>query len=179
MAWQVGMSRAWGGMDFEDVKPPLSIVSACGIYDLPLLVRRNKDVEAYREFVVGAFGEEEEVWKNVSPVRWEDYNQSWDGDGRSKLVAVLAHSREDELVDWGQVEGMERCLSMQQRRKRRTNAEQEQEGKETDGHRAWNGHFRVLEIEGRHDEIWQEGEMARAIKVALDMLSTSEVENEL
>lgn len=187
LAWQVAMSRVWEYTDFEDVRPPLGIVSVCGIYHLPLLVRRNQHVEAYREFVVGAFGAEEEVWEAVSPARWEEYNQSWLGDGRRKPVAVLAHSRGDELVEWGQVEDMEACLSMRQGREKRdnnNNAEQGQEGeekeKEKDGQGGWNGIFRVLEIEGRHDEIWQKGEeMARAIRVALDMLSKSEGENEI
>lgn len=89
------------------------------------------------------------------------------------------------MVEWGQVEDMEACLSRRQRREKRdnnNNAEQGQEGeeKEKDGQGGWNGIFRVLEIEGRHDEIWQKGEeMARAIRVALDMLSKSEGENEL
>ncbi len=183
MAWQVAMSRTtWARDDFEDVSPPLAIVSLCAIYDLPLLVSTYKDVRAYREFVVAAFGEEEEAWERVSPARWRDYNLTWDGSGgggsdsqRGELVAVLAHSRADELVDWAQVEGMQRCLQMQQRRKRNRQErereqEPEQEGKHAHG--GWEGDIRVLEIEGTHEEVWQKGEeMARAIRLALEMLS--------
>lgn len=205
------MSRSWdraasprsaaGGEDVLPPPPPLlpprAIVSVCAVYDLPALVRVHEEEEGglYRRFVEGAFGADERVWEAVSPAWWRGYGASWGGgesEGAGVVVAVLAHSREDGLVEWGQVEGMERGLRRQQvrwRRRRRLLAcgeeseeegegegeEEEEETGDADGESGgWNGDFQVLEIKGQHDEVWRSGEeMARAVRVALDMLGRS------
>lgn len=112
-------------------------------------------------------------------------------------VAVLAHSRTDGLVDWSQLEAMHTSL--------RTVQEEQQQQQQlvvprTDvdtgtypaGQAAGHGgrHVKtlhsspittvtalttVVELHGRHDEIWQTGtEMARAVRVALEMLGERE-----
>jgi pimeloyl-ACP methyl ester carboxylesterase len=157
-------------LDFEDVQPPMAIVSVCAIYDLPLLVQTHGDVLAYRQFTSAAFGEDERLWEGVSPARWAEYAKTWGEAGgdasagrRKKPVVVLAHSRDDELVDWVQVEQMEMTLRQMQRR----------------NGGGWSGDFQVLAIKGKHQEVWQKGEeMARAITVALDKLDRAESRNE-
>ncbi len=176
--------RGEGKEGFEDVIPPLGIVSVCAIYDLPILVQTHGDVEAYREFTAGAFGEDEGVWEGVSPSRWGSYGESWNSGGEEEeessggsvrkegkrkkgSVAVLAHSRDDELVDWGQLVAMEDTLRKQQQQQ-----QQQQRSKQGNGSAAWRGDIQVLELKGKHNEVWRQGvEMARAIRAALDMLA--------
>ena len=142
------------------------------MYDIPLLVQTHAGV---LQFTEGAFGPEDEgLWEAVSPARWSDYGSSWKLDGGSGRkgapVAVLAHSSEDELVQWGQVEAMERALKAPQQQRRGA-------GATDNGTPGWEGIFQVLELKGSHNEVWQQGEqMARAITLALDMLDASESE---
>lgn len=153
-------------LDFEDVQPPKAIVSVCAIYDLPLLVQTHGDVPSYWQFTSAAFGEDERLWEGVSPARWAEYAKTWGEAGgdastgrRKKPVAVLVYSRDDELVDWVQVEQMEKALRLMQQR----------------NGGGWSGDLKVLAIKGKHQEVWQKGEeMVRAIRVALDMLDRAE-----
>ena len=55
---------------------------------------------------------------------------------------MLVHSREDEMVDWSQVEVMERCWSEKQEWENKTGGKVE---------------MTIQEIKGRHAEIWQKG----------------------
>ena len=189
------MRRTWDVQvqgEFDDVHLPVAIVGVCGIYDLPLLVERHEHVAAYRDFSVGAFGADERVWADVSPARWRGYAQDWAGGECEKaeeqpspsppvVVAVLAHSRDDGLVDWDQAERMESALLDAQAEGRGGQDDEEGEGEGEaagTGVRAGRGgksqvqiQVQVVELEGSHDEIWRRGdEMARAINVALDML---------
>lgn len=85
----------------------------------------------------------------VSPTSGE-YEESWP-DGR---VVVLAHSREDELVEWEQVDLMERALKAQ----------------------GWDGasterRLDLIELKGKHDQVWEEGkELARAIEAIMELV---------
>jgi kynurenine formamidase len=146
MALQVAMGRRWtesGPLreSQDDVVPPLAILGIDGLYDLPLARDTYKDDPFYQRFLEGAFGKNEDDWARASPARWTRYAESW---GKGSLV-VLAHSHDDELVDWGQVEAMDRCWREMQ--------EGEGDGK-ANGKLA---EMRVMEIEGRHAEIWQKG----------------------
>ena len=81
---------------------------------------------------------------------------------------MLAHSRDDELVEWEQVELMEKALLSENgggfRRRDGTGKEEEEE----DGRESTKG-VTVLELRGKHDQIWEEGgEMARAVSVTLE-----------
>lgn len=161
LALQVGMGRGWGGGggggngvrvgvgEAKEVIPPLAIVGLEGIYDVPALVRRHADMDVYREFVAGAFGDDEGVWRRVSPTgaRFDD---TW-ATGR---CVVLAHSRGDELVEWEQVEAMREVL-------RRQGWEENGRGRR----------LVMLEVSGNHDEVWEDGkEVAKAIGCAVQNL---------
>lgn len=151
LALQVLMKRYWG-VQYEstaalqlNVVPPLAVLGIEGLYDLPALVRYHSDSAFYRNFVEAAFGPKEANWKAASPTS-ADLGASWE-DG--KLV-VIAHSREDELVEWEQPDLMMKTLSSQ--------------GFKTSGSRR----ARLLELKGKHDQVWEEGvEVARAIEFAV------------
>ncbi|KAI5369797.1 Putative alpha/beta hydrolase-3, kynurenine formamidase, vertebrates/fungi-type [Septoria linicola] len=148
LALQVAMKRQWRAQHASssalgvNVVPPLAILGLEGLYDLPALVEYHSDSTFYRDFVAAAFGPEKADWKAVSPTSAE-LNQSWvDG----KLI-VIAHSREDELVEWEQPELMMKSLSSQ--------------GFDDSGSRR----AKLLELKGNHDQVWEEGpEVARAIE---------------
>ncbi|KAF2207950.1 hypothetical protein CERZMDRAFT_114912 [Cercospora zeae-maydis SCOH1-5] len=148
LALQVAMKRYWG-QQYEstpalelNVAPPLAILGIAGLYDLPALVQWHSDSPFYHDFVAAAFGPDKAAWKAVSPTS-ADFKSSWE-DG--KLV-VIAHSRDDELVEWEQPELMMKTLHAQ--------------GFHDSGLRR----TKLLELTGKHDQVWQDGgEVARAIE---------------
>ncbi|KAF1356931.1 Alpha/Beta hydrolase protein [Delphinella strobiligena] len=155
LAFQVCMSRCWSlGGAAKTVVPPLAVVGLEGIYDIPALIayhstRPHSDI--YDAFTHSAFGERYQsvegervdVWGRASPTQG-DYERLGEG-----VLVVLAHSREDELVEWEQVELVRGVL--------------EQQGWGRGGRR-----LEMLELRGRHDEVWEEGgEVARAVEVAV------------
>ncbi|KAL4752556.1 hypothetical protein BDW72DRAFT_64331 [Aspergillus terricola var. indicus] len=129
---------------------PLAILGMAGIYNLRLLRDSHRDISAYQEFIEGAFGADEKVWDAASPgvVRGEDGVEGWK-EGR---VVVLAHSKEDDLCDMEQSEGMKEFLE------------------------GWQGNdqkrlVQSLVIQGRHDEAWEKGEeLARGILFTIESL---------
>lgn len=148
LALQVAMKRYWG-QQYEstpalelNVVPPLAILGIEGLYDLPALVEWHSDRPFYHDFVAAAFGPDKAAWKTVSPTS-ADFKNTWE-DG--KLV-VIAHSREDELVEWEQPELVMKSLHAQ--------------GFQDSGSRR----TKLLEMKGKHDQVWQDGdEVARAIE---------------
>lgn len=157
LALQVAMRRYWGSQ-YEstfalelNVVPPVAVLGVEGIYDVPALLKYHKKEPAYEDFISNAFGPDEATWISASPSHG-DYNDSWP-DG--KLV-VLAHSRNDGLVEWEQLELLCEAFKAQgwdhESRERRVS---------------------VLELKGEHDEIWQDGkELARAIRTAVQQLQS-------
>ena len=152
MALQVAMSRKWTSNDASTTTktfkliPPMAILGVEGLYDLPALVDYHKDTPEYLSFVTNAFGSDRAIWAGASPVN-AHYETSWP-DGR---LVVLAHSREDELVEWEQVELQQKALQAQ-------------------GWESGKGVRRVelIELRGKHDEVWEDGkELARAIQLAV------------
>ena len=172
MAMQVAMGRQWakegpvlsasvsekeeeGEPESEEseIKPPIAILGIDGIYDIPLLRNRNANLARYQTMIEGAFGNDEATWAAAGPAGWTRYAETWK---EGKLI-MLVHSREDELVDWSQVEAMERCWSRGQ--------QEEGEGEGGDEQRRRRVEMMVIrEIKGRHAEIWEKGSgMAGAI----------------
>ncbi|TKA69046.1 hypothetical protein B0A55_08713 [Friedmanniomyces simplex] len=153
LAFQVAMKRYWGSQ-YEstfalelNVVPPLAILGVEGLYDLPALVKHHSSEPEYRDFVSNAFGSDEAVWAAVSPTTGE-YEESWP-DG---TLVVLAHSREDELVEWKQVDLMHCAL-------------RSQGWDEASNERR----LKLIELRGKHDQVWEEGkELARAIEVTVE-----------
>lgn len=156
LALQVAMKRFWGAQ-YEaiealemNVVPPFAVLGVEGLYHLPALVQYHAREPAYRDFVVNAFGTEEGVWQAVSPACGDWGESVWD-EGR---LVVLAQSKGDELVEW------EQTLLMVERMK--------EQGWSTESARR---RVKVLEVEGKHDQVWQEGhELARAIGIVVKEL---------
>ena len=74
-------------------------------------------------------------------------------------LVVLAHSREDELVEWEQVELMQKALKGQG---------WQEEVLENAGIQGGRKELLMLEVHGGHDEVWERGkEMARAIEICI------------
>jgi hypothetical protein len=151
---QVAMKRYWSkqyestpGLEMN-VVPPLAVLGIEGLYDLPALVKYHEAQPFYRTFVEHAFGESKN-WAAASPTN-SDFRQTWQ-DG--KLV-VIAHSREDELVEWEQPDLMLKSLSSQ--------------GFRGEG---VSPRVKLLELKGKHDQVWEEGkEVARAIEFTVNEL---------
>ena len=128
---------------------PAAIVGVAGIYNIKLLRDMHTEIPAYETFTKAAFGDDEDEWDEASPTNGK-YAKTWP----SGKVVVVAHSKEDELVDWVQVEAIEKILHT------------ERKGGRSD---------KVLELKGKHHDAWKEGtEMARAIKAALQMLAVQD-----
>ncbi|KAK4553170.1 hypothetical protein LTR86_009700 [Recurvomyces mirabilis] len=153
VAFQVAMKRYWGSQ-YEstfalelNVVPPIAVLGVAGIYDIPALVTHHKDIPEYADFVSNANGSDPAVWKAVSPTTG-DYDESW-ADGK---LGIIAHSHDDELVEWDQAVLMHEALKAQ----------------------GWveslkERQVRLMPLKGKHDQIWEDGtELARAISKAVE-----------
>lgn len=120
---------------------PKVIVGKSGVYDFPLLHQVYPD---YKALTFNAMREGEELDTSPALYAAEEYEKA----GVQKVV--LAHSRDDGLVGWDQVERMQEVLRESQ---------------------AGKGYVTVVELYGAHNNIWEDGkESARAISVALEGL---------
>ena len=153
LALQVAMSRHWSrsskGASSTQLRavPPIAIVGAEGIYDIPALVVTHRDQPVYHDFMSNAFTSDETVWSEASPTK-ADFDTSWPN---GKLV-VLAHSPQDSLVELQQPELMRQAL-------------------ESQGWKAEGGRFvRTFDLSGDHDEVWETGDLARAVEFAINIL---------
>jgi hypothetical protein len=119
-----------------------------GIYDLPLLIANHEDEPYYQNFVSAAFGQNEALWRNVSPVHGDYANAS----GRGGLeIAVLGASEGDLLVEKSQWEAMQESLEKQGWKT--VDADSDGGG----GMSVNRKELLTLPLEGTHDEIWKLG----------------------
>ncbi|KAJ6151146.1 hypothetical protein N7470_007740 [Penicillium chermesinum] len=126
-----------------------------GIYDLRKLQNDHRDSPAYREIIEGAFGTDELLWDAVSPAQMEG-SRGIEGGWKTGRLVVLAHSKDDELVDEGQQTALLEALKGWE-------SKEAQIPKRELAHRI--RHVRFLPISGGHDEAWSIGEeLARAVK---------------
>ncbi|KAJ5620349.1 hypothetical protein N7510_004333 [Penicillium lagena] len=133
---------------------PTAIVGVAGIYDLRKLRDTHREISAYREFIEGAFGKDEKLWDAVSPAQMVG-SHGVEGGWKLGTLAVLAHSRDDELVDEAQMDSMRAAL----RGWEEADAQVSVEGRAFQRRRVCS-----LPLRGAHDEIWGNGEeLARAI----------------
>ena len=129
----------------DSLKLPKAVVGIEGIYDLELLKKTHPDMLIYKTFLETAFGTDQSKWKDASPVNGKLHDK-WP----SGKVAVLAQSKEDELVDWIQTEKMSDALWREKKTGRRDI---------------------VVGLEGKHEDVWRHGKgVAKAITKALEML---------
>lgn len=146
------------------LRRPIAVVGVEGIYDLRLLRDTYRDCSIYHEFIEGAFGPDEELWDDVSPATKKSADGVKGGWSEGRL-AVLAHSKDDELVDFGQVTAMKETLGHGWAEKKKGAGEQAK--------------IAVLEdLRGSHDEVWSKGEeMARVIAVTIGELRKMEMDS--
>ncbi|KAJ5880779.1 uncharacterized protein N7473_011832 [Penicillium subrubescens] len=140
---------------------PTAIVGVAGIYDLRQIVETHRDISEYRRFVEGAFGADELLWDAVSPAQMVG-SRGVEGGWKTGRLVVLAHSKDDELVDQGQLETMREALRAWEDRKAQVS---KQELTSNDRR------VQVLSLTGEHDEAWSKGEeLARAVRCAFEEL---------
>lgn len=133
---------------------PMTVVGVEGIYDIPDLVLKYTH-PAYREFITGAFGSDEELWRQASPVYQNIGDCGWRGN------VLLAHSSNDELVGTEQLEGMLESLEQQGWKKPEGQASMEKD-------RGQN--ITTMKLSGMHDQVWSEGqELAEVIGMGVCM----------
>lgn len=134
------------------VEPPMAVLGVEGIYDFPLIVRTVPEEvrDKYQAPTEGAFGKNRSIWLEVSPAQYSAnaYARSW---GPGRRLVIVAHSREDELVDWDQVRAIQQAFAAR-----------------VEGDRI---KLEIVELKGKHHEIWENGqELARAIAEAMRSL---------
>lgn len=96
----------------HDIVPPRALIGVSGIYDFPLLHQTHPEYESLTSNAIARSN-----FVRASPARhvtadWAFQNRSETSNSRQQIV--LAHSREDELVDSGQATRMEDVLAMSQ-----------------------------------------------------------------
>lgn len=145
----------------DDSNPPPCVIGLEGIYDLCGFVERGGSLAhgggpgtgfaaALETIAEGAFGSDRSVWDAASPGR-HDYSKL----GRKKTakprLAIVAYSPEDELVDGGEMDTMEKAL--------------QQGAAQSDGRLHYVG---LRDLRGRHDEVHEDGrEVARVLTEAV------------
>lgn len=132
------------------VVAPQAVVGVSGIYDFVDIHRTNPDYEVLTKNAM-----DPAQYSETSPALYsaETYRQKWKADASEQededRVVVLAHSRDDGLVVWDQLEEMERVFK---------------------GQRGFKSE--LVELKGKHNEIWEQGaELVRAIQHTLELVS--------
>jgi kynurenine formamidase len=133
MAFQIAASDLF--QDHE-IQLPVAVLGIEGIYDLPLLVRTHESIPTYRQFVMGAFGEDEEAWKEASPAHFGARLQTM---VKHIDTIAIAHSKEDELVETSQAILMVDALGA------------------VAGTKEDKDKISSITLDGTHDEVWEKG----------------------
>ncbi|KAI7157806.1 hypothetical protein KC349_g5363 [Hortaea werneckii] len=146
------------------VPPPLALLAVEGLYDLPALVAYHSDSPIYQHLITNAFGPNTQDWARASPTTLSTSVQvpppHQQQDAWPNLI-VLAHSRQDELVEWQQVDLMHAALKESGR------FDEVGRGEGGDG----GGRLKLIELNGAHDDVWREGgELARAVRETLQVV---------
>ncbi|KJR84810.1 uncharacterized protein SPSK_09550 [Sporothrix schenckii 1099-18] len=138
------------------------VVGLEGIYDLRGLVERGGNpahgggprtgfASALEAIAEGAFGRDRGLWDTASPGQ---YDFSTLAEATKPRLALVAYSDEDELVDGGEMDTMEKTLQQ--------------------GVAKSNGQLRYVglrDLHGRHDEVHEDGrEVARVLTEAVRQL---------
>jgi kynurenine formamidase len=109
---------------------PMGIIGVAGLYDLPKLIKLPEIGWFYKLLISNAFGDNEAVWKDQSPVdKHYDYSIWTEGQ-----IVILARCKEDEYVPVDELEDMEKRL--------------DNNGKKVTS----------IVIDGSHDACWEQGQ---------------------
>ncbi|KAI7024809.1 hypothetical protein D0867_09026 [Hortaea werneckii] len=139
--------------------PPLALLAVEGLYDLPALVAYHSDSPIYSHLITNAFGPNPSDWARASPSSGISSASSHQHQAEAwPNLIVLAHSRQDELVEWQQVDLMHAAL--------KSRGFDEVGGEDGGG-----GRLKLVELNGGHDEVWRQGEeLARAVGETLQVV---------
>jgi kynurenine formamidase len=164
LAMQLCMSysRPWGSIEEGawSGKPPIAVVGLEGIYDLPHLNQTHSDQPFYAQFLTEAFGSDEKIWKEASPVNGQ-FQPAFTNGGMKWVV--IAHSDEDELVEWEQASMIRESLHRQGWRIPTVEGDEGESDESSQGKL-----LTILKLHGTHDQIWSEANGLRtAIETAL------------
>lgn len=182
------------------IDPPMAVLGVAGIYDFPML---HASFGGYVALTRNAIPDPHDDVA-ASPARYtaSEYRSSWaagaqegraEGEGgrgrgrewKGKRALILAHSRDDGLVDWKQVEAMRDVFAAdddliaegraevgegeangEDGRESEKGREGENIGQDHDSRPAID--VRIIEITGAHNDIWSRGgELAKAIGQAV------------
>lgn len=130
------------------ITPPKAVVGVSGIYDFPAIHQSNPDYEPMTRN-----GMEEKFYREASPALYDaqDYLDKWDVEADQQRVLLIAHSKDDELVNWEQPEEMVSIFGQSKGFKKE-----------------------LLELYGAHNSIWEKGgELVRTIEKAVGMMQSS------
>ena len=120
---------------------PKAVVGVGGIYDFPAIHKTNPDYED-----MTSNGMDKKYFSEASPALYtaDEYEQKW---VQEKRAVVIAHSKDDGLVNWSQPEEMMKVLSGD----------------------AFTSE--LVELKGQHNEIWENGsELVRALEKAVELV---------
>lgn len=162
------------------IPKPLAVLGICGIYDFPAL---HRHWGAEYEALTRNAGIKESMYQDVSPAHYsvKEFENRW-ARGRKRWL-ILAQSRGDDRVEWAQVEGMAGVFEGESdsEREARGSAESARgaggeirrngagEGQiEVQGLPESNVLVDVVEVQGKHDEVWKKGgEVAKVVALAV------------
>ena len=158
------LTHAAGSRALPSIQPPLAAVGVSGIYDFALLHDSFPD---YADLTANAIRDPRDI-ALASPARYAlaEYREAWAQQPTQERALVLAHSRDDGLVDWKQVEAMAAVF------KPEPESESEAKSQTPGGQTTASGRdsfaVQVVEMKGKHDEIWGLGtELARVIRIGI------------
>jgi len=137
------------------IEPPMAVLGVSGIYDFELL---RQSFPEYNEITENAITDSKDVTL-ASPTSYTlaEYGEIWAQKSTQKRVLILAHSRDDGMVDWKQVEAMEAVFAAPRSK--------------TAGTVQNNFAVQVVEMKGKHNDIWRHGtELARVVRIGLGAL---------
>jgi kynurenine formamidase len=149
---------------------PEALILLEGIYNFPLLLRNHlppacpENISAiYKEFIAGAFGEDEKMYQAASPIAGRYNKEIWP---EGKLL-VICHSYEDELVERAQRDVM--CVALDREGWSIVmEVGDEEDEVRAEGRRVLN----VRDLKGGHDWIWEDGEqIAKLIAEVVERLT--------
>ncbi|KAG5999415.1 hypothetical protein E4U54_001859 [Claviceps lovelessii] len=155
LAFQTAMNPVRWGTDNaakDDIEAPLMVLGLNGLYDMPELIenpggQHNQFRQLYEQFTRNAFGDDEDVWRDISPAFVENWAREWP-DGRR---VMLVQGTQDDLVPYRQGERMRDSLV---------------------GSKSDRLVVELVDGEGQHDEIWQKGILlAKLLTRAIDDVS--------
>ncbi|KAI9890191.1 MAG: hypothetical protein M1814_004353 [Vezdaea aestivalis] len=123
---------------------PCAAMGVSGIYDLPTFAVGST---YERDIVVNAYGEDENLWQQASPVAGR-FDEAWP----EAQAVVIASSADDELIGLHQAASMTATL------------EKQLEG---------GPKLISVALEGKHDQVWKEGrELSRALDILLEAIKS-------